>query len=319
YEERIEKGRTFFLPNAPRDSRTFATATGRAMFTANALWYPRIPEGRVLLQTLRSHDQFNTTIYGKDDRYRGIHGGRRVVLAHPDDIREQGFADGDVVDLVSEWEGPHGLEERRAEAFRLVAYDTPRRNAAAYYPETNVPVPLESYAEISGTPAAQSIVVRFERRAWDGTDHDSPPRHADRPRRRAAQAPRRARGRGAARDPRRGRGRVGHDAHAGARRRARDGLPAVGGHDRRRRRRRGRDPLRRSRDGRPGEHLQRARPDPRAGRAAPRRLARPARIHDELVRRVRHGVDRSGAARVGVRRRGRPGRGRRRAARGPAW
>ncbi len=165
YEERIEKGRTFFLPNAPRDSRTFATATGRAMFTANALWYPRIPEGRVLLQTLRSHDQFNTTIYGKDDRYRGIHGGRRVVLAHPDDIREQGFADGDVVDLVSEWEGPHGLEERRAEAFRLVAYDTPRRNAAAYYPETNVLVPLESYAEISGTPTSKSIVVRFERRA----------------------------------------------------------------------------------------------------------------------------------------------------------
>ncbi|MGQ2916373.1 FdhF/YdeP family oxidoreductase [Microbacterium aurantiacum] len=162
YEQRIAKGRTFFLPNPPRDERRFDTVDGRARFTVNPLEYPRIPEGRLLLQTLRSHDQYNTTIYGKDDRYRGIHGGRRVVLAHIDDIREQGFADGDLVDLVSEWQGPAGLQERRAPSFRLVAYDTPRRNAAAYYPETNVLVPLDSVADVSGTPTSKSVVIRLE-------------------------------------------------------------------------------------------------------------------------------------------------------------
>lgn len=164
YEERIQKGRTFYLPNDPRDSRRFATATGRAMFTANPLEYVRIPEGRVLLQTLRSHDQYNTTIYGKDDRYRGISNGRRVVLIHRDDIDELGFRDGEIVDIVSEWHGPAGLEERRAPEFRLVSYDTPRKNAAAYYPETNVLVPLESFADVSGTPTSKSIIVRFEKR-----------------------------------------------------------------------------------------------------------------------------------------------------------
>ncbi|OCG75211.1 FdhF/YdeP family oxidoreductase [Microbacterium sediminis] len=165
YEKRVDKGQTFYLPNGPRDARLFRTATGRAMFTANTLEYPRIPEGRLLLQTLRSHDQYNTTIYGKDDRYRGIHNGRRVVLIHPDDIADAGFADGDIVDLVSEWAGPRGVEERRAEAFRLVSYDTPRRNAAAYYPETNVLVPLDSVADVSGTPTSKAVIVRLERRA----------------------------------------------------------------------------------------------------------------------------------------------------------
>lgn len=165
YEERIDKGRTLHLPNGPRDERRFATVDGKARFTANALEFPRIPRGRLLLQTLRSHDQYNTTIYGKDDRYRGIHGGRRVVLVNAADIIALGFADGEVVDLVSEWRGADGaLQERRAEAFRLVAYRTPRGNAAAYYPETNVLVPLDSVADVSGTPTSKSVVVRLERR-----------------------------------------------------------------------------------------------------------------------------------------------------------
>ncbi|MFI8593348.1 FdhF/YdeP family oxidoreductase [Microbacterium sp. NPDC078428] len=166
YEKRIAKGRTFFLPNGPRDGRRFATASGRAHFTANPLEYPRIPEGRLLLQTLRSHDQYNTTIYGKDDRYRGIHDGRRVVLVNAEDIAALGFADGDIVDLVSEWPRTDGsLEERRAEAFRIVEYRTPRGNAAAYYPETNVLVPLDSTADVSGTPTSKSVIVRLERPA----------------------------------------------------------------------------------------------------------------------------------------------------------
>ncbi len=161
FEQRIEKGRTLFLPNGPRDGRSFATATGKAMFTANPLEYPFIPRGRLLLQTLRSHDQYNTTIYGKDDRYRGIHGGRRVIMVNPKDIQQLGFQENDIVDLVSEWRD--GVE-RRAEEFRIVAYSTPRGNAAAYYPETNVLVPLDSVADVSGTPTSKSVIVRLERR-----------------------------------------------------------------------------------------------------------------------------------------------------------
>lgn len=166
FEERIAKGRTLHLPNGPRDALRFATVDGKARFTANPLEYPRIPRGRLLLQTLRSHDQYNTTIYGKDDRYRGIHHGRRVVLVNEHDIAELGFAEDEIVDLVSEWRGPDGtVQERRAPEFRIVAYSTPRGNAAAYYPETNVLVPLDSVADVSGTPTSKSVIVRLERRA----------------------------------------------------------------------------------------------------------------------------------------------------------
>jgi len=159
FEARVSTPGGFVLPHPPRDERRFETATGRARFTANPLEYPRVPEGRLLLQTLRSHDQFNTTIYGRDDRYRGIHGGRRVVFVNASDLAALGIADGAMVDLVSEWED--GVE-RRAPEFRTVAYDTPRGCAAAYYPETNVLVPLDSTARISGTPTSKSVVVRLE-------------------------------------------------------------------------------------------------------------------------------------------------------------
>ena len=165
YEKRIDKGGTLFLPNGPRDARAFATADGKARFTVNEVEYPRIPRGRLLLQTLRSHDQYNTTIYGKDDRYRGITGGRRVVLVNRSDIQRLGFVEDEIVDLVSEWTRPDGsVEERRAEAFRIVTYRTPRGNAAAYYPETNVLVPLDSVADVSGTPTSKSVIVRLEHR-----------------------------------------------------------------------------------------------------------------------------------------------------------
>ncbi|NQX10874.1 FdhF/YdeP family oxidoreductase [Microbacteriaceae bacterium VKM Ac-2855] len=158
FDRRAAKPGGFVLPHPPRDAREFRTATGRARFTANPLEYPRVPEGRLLLQTLRSHDQFNTTIYGKDDRYRGVYGGRRVVFVHRDDLAERGLADGAMVDLVSEWSDG----ERRAPSFRVVAYDTPRGCVAAYYPETNVLVPLTSTADVSGTPTSKSVVVRLD-------------------------------------------------------------------------------------------------------------------------------------------------------------
>jgi anaerobic selenocysteine-containing dehydrogenase len=124
-----------------------------------------VPPGHLLLQTIRSHDQFNTTIYGLDDRYRGIKGGRRVVFVNPTDLAELGFAEGDHVDLVGLWHDG----ERRAARFRVVAYSTARGCAAAYFPETNVLVPLDAVAKVSHQPASKSVVVRLERAADDGT------------------------------------------------------------------------------------------------------------------------------------------------------
>ncbi|MFH9983056.1 FdhF/YdeP family oxidoreductase [Streptomyces sp. NPDC017179] len=154
----------FALPHAPRDERRFPTATGKANFTAAPVEYPELPEGRLLLQTLRSHDQYNTTVYGLDDRYRGIRNGRRVVLVNPEDARALGVADGSYVDLVGEWKD--GVE-RRAPGFRVVHYPTARGCAASYYPETNVLVPLDATADTSNTPASKSVVVRLEQSAAD--------------------------------------------------------------------------------------------------------------------------------------------------------
>ncbi|OKJ70924.1 FdhF/YdeP family oxidoreductase [Streptomyces sp. CB02460] len=159
FNARIAHPGGFTLPHGPRDSRRFPTATGKANFTAAPVEFPELPEGRLLLQTLRSHDQYNTTIYGLDDRYRGIKGGRRVVLVHPEDAAALGLTDGSYTDLVSEWKD--GVE-RRAPGFRVVHYPTARGCAAAYYPETNVLVPLDSTADTSNTPASKSVVVRFE-------------------------------------------------------------------------------------------------------------------------------------------------------------
>ncbi|NVI31370.1 MULTISPECIES: FdhF/YdeP family oxidoreductase [Streptomyces] len=159
FNARVADPAGFALPHAPRDERRFPTPSGKAHFTDAPVEHPHLPEGRLLLQTLRSHDQYNTTIYGLDDRYRGIRGGRRVVLVHPDDARELGFADGAYADLVGEWKD--GVE-RRAPGFRVVHYPTARGCAAAYYPETNVLVPLDSTADTSNTPASKSVVIRLE-------------------------------------------------------------------------------------------------------------------------------------------------------------
>ena len=158
FNEKIRKPGGFALPHGPRDTRAFPTATGKANFTVNALTAPEVPAGRLLLQTLRSHDQYNTTIYGLDDRYRGITDGRRVVLLHPDDAAEHGLAEGAYTDLVSEWTDG---TTRRAPHFRVVHYPTARGCAAAYYPETNVLVPLDSTADTSNTPTSKSVLIRF--------------------------------------------------------------------------------------------------------------------------------------------------------------
>jgi molybdopterin-dependent oxidoreductase alpha subunit len=159
YEARVAKPGGFTLPHSPRDARVFKTPSGKAQFTVNTLEVVRVPPGRLLMQTVRSHDQYNTTIYGLDDRYRGIHGGRRVVFVNPADLASLGLTDGQMVDIVSEWRDG---SERRATAFRLVAYPTAQGCAAAYFPEANVLVPLDSTAEGSNTPTSKQIIVRLE-------------------------------------------------------------------------------------------------------------------------------------------------------------
>lgn len=159
YEEKVDEPGGFVLPHPPRDTRTFPTEKDKAIFTVSPTEVLHVPEGRLLLQTMRSHDQFNTTIYGLDDRYRGIKNGRRVVFLNPADIASLGLEEGQLVDIISEWEDG---SERLAPRFRVVPYDTPRGCTGAYYPETNALVSLDSKADGSNQPAFKSVVVRLE-------------------------------------------------------------------------------------------------------------------------------------------------------------
>jgi molybdopterin-dependent oxidoreductase alpha subunit len=163
YNTRVRQPDGFLLPHPPRDNREFPTYTGKANFSVSPLEWVPVPPGRLVLQTLRSHDQYNTTIYGLDDRYRGVKGGRRVVFVNPADIEALGLAEGARVNLVSEFEG----QERIAKDFLVVPYSTPVGNAAAYYPETNPLIPLDHTAAKSNTPVSKAVVVRLEP-AWAG-------------------------------------------------------------------------------------------------------------------------------------------------------
>ncbi|HTF32758.1 MAG TPA: FdhF/YdeP family oxidoreductase [Myxococcota bacterium] len=158
---RVREHGGMVLPVLPAGGkrRIFATASRRAHFTVHKLPQFALEPDQFLLTTLRSHDQFNTTIYSEDDRYRGIRGGRRVVFLHPEDVIAQGLRDGDRVDLTSHFAG----EKRTVYGFRVVAYDLPRGCAAAYFPEANPLVPVGSVAEKSRTPTYKSIVISLLR------------------------------------------------------------------------------------------------------------------------------------------------------------
>ncbi|MFI7870432.1 FdhF/YdeP family oxidoreductase [Streptomyces salinarius] len=158
FNRRVTRPGGISLPN-PVNEGVFGTSTGRALFTCNDWEMPQAPEGHLLLQTLRSHDQWNTIPYTNNDRYRGIHGSRRVVLVNPEDLTELGLSEGQGVDVVSVWTDG---TERRAEGFQVVPYPTSRGCAAAYYPETQVLVPLDSVADISNQPTSKGLVVRLE-------------------------------------------------------------------------------------------------------------------------------------------------------------
>ncbi len=154
YNVRVRADGGFYLPNPAREGR-FETSSGRAVFSVHGLPHHALTAGQFLMMTIRSHDQFNTTIYGLDDRYRGIRGGRRVALMHLDDLKASGYAPGDIVDLVSEYGGVL----REAQHFELVPYDIPRGCMATYFPEANVLVPFDETADRSNTPVYKSVIV----------------------------------------------------------------------------------------------------------------------------------------------------------------
>ena len=154
YNNRVRKENGFLLPNPPRDSRTFSTATGKANLLSHPLPDLAIPEGKFVMITIRSHDQYNTTIYDLNDRYRGVHGNRRVVLMNATDMIDRGWKSRHIVDIVSH----HNGVDRRSDGWHVVAYDIPRGNIATYFPEANVLVPLDSTAAKSNTPTSKWIV-----------------------------------------------------------------------------------------------------------------------------------------------------------------
>jgi molybdopterin-dependent oxidoreductase alpha subunit len=167
YNQRVRRPGGFYLPSSPRE-RVFKTPSGRAVFTVHELPTHNLNPGQFLMMTIRSHDQFNTSIYGLNDRYRGIQNGRRVVLLNSDDMLQAGLSEGQTVDLTSHFEG----EERVARRFTVVSYSIPRRCAATYFPETNVLVPVRSVAEKSNTPASKSVVISIKPSANEGQKFD---------------------------------------------------------------------------------------------------------------------------------------------------
>jgi molybdopterin-dependent oxidoreductase alpha subunit len=158
FNARVRKG-AFRLPNAA-GHREFRTSDQKAQFRVVHIPTHDVRKGELLMMTIRSHDQYNTTIYGLDDRYRGVHGGRRVVFISEKDMHARGLAPRTLVDIV----GRHGDEQRVAESFWVVPYDIAEGCCATYYPEANSLVPLDAVAEKSGTPASKSVVVSLRRR-----------------------------------------------------------------------------------------------------------------------------------------------------------
>ncbi len=164
YNERIRRG-PFVLPNSAR-SGEFKTDDGLAHFTVHPIPRHSLEAGEYIMMTVRSHDQFNTTVYGLDDRYRGIRGGRRVIFMNRDDVHDAGLREGQLVDLAGTFDG----STRRAERFAVVPFDIPRGCTATYFPEANVLVPIGSVAEKSNTPTSKFVVIRIEKSQSGGDD-----------------------------------------------------------------------------------------------------------------------------------------------------
>ncbi|GAA3573886.1 FdhF/YdeP family oxidoreductase [Snuella lapsa] len=157
YNKRIKEPSGFYLPNGAR-VRQFNTQTGKANFSLNKLPEWELRQGELIMMTIRSHDQFNTTIYGLNDRYRGIFNERRIILMNRDDMKERRLEEHQVVNLKSHYNGV----VRTANNFKVIGYDIPKNCCATYFPETNVLVPLDGFAHTAKTPASKSVIVTVE-------------------------------------------------------------------------------------------------------------------------------------------------------------
>ncbi|UKM64437.1 FdhF/YdeP family oxidoreductase [Flavobacteriaceae bacterium GSB9] len=157
FNERIKEPAGFYLPNGAR-VRKFKTKTGKANFSINKLPDWKLKKNELMMMTIRSHDQFNTTIYGLNDRYRGIFNERRVVLMNPEDMKVRGLEERQAVHLKSVYDG----ETRFVKNFKVVGYDIPKNCCATYFPETNPLVPLNSFAHTAKTPASKSVAISIE-------------------------------------------------------------------------------------------------------------------------------------------------------------
>lgn len=158
YNRRVREPGGFYLPNSPRQGR-FDTPDEKAHFTLNVPMVWKLADGEYLLMSIRSHDQFNTTLYGLNDRYRGIYNERRVLMMNEADIRAAGLQPRQVVNLHSHYDG----KTRTARTFVVVPYDIPTRCVAAYFPETNPLIPIDQVADRSLTPISKSVRVTIEK------------------------------------------------------------------------------------------------------------------------------------------------------------
>lgn len=155
YNKKVENPAGFYLPNNARSGDFTKTATGKANFTTHTVIPLELSEKELIMMTVRTHDQYNTTIYGLNDRYRGVYNERRVIFMNKEDMRDYGFGNLEVVDIKSHFNG----EERIAEKFKVVQYPIPPKCCATYFPETNVLVPIGSVAEKSNTPTSKFVKV----------------------------------------------------------------------------------------------------------------------------------------------------------------
>ena len=160
YNEKVRKSGGFYLPNNARDNNFEPTSTGKANFSINKPSEIKLEKNQFLLMTIRSHDQYNTTIYSLNDRYRGVLNERRVVYINPEDMKIHGLKELDVIDLVSHFNG----EKREAKGFLAIPYSIPKQCVATYFPEANVLVPVKSVADISNTPTSKAIIITIHKR-----------------------------------------------------------------------------------------------------------------------------------------------------------
>ncbi len=159
YNSLVRKEGGFYLPNNPRDNLSFDTKSGKAEFISHKITSKKVDSNEFLMMTIRSHDQYNTTIYGLNDRYRGISNGRRIIFMNPEDISKNNLEKFQLVDITSHFDG----KKRFSEKWFVIPYDIPQNNVATYFPESNSLIPLESVADKSNTPTSKSVVVTINK------------------------------------------------------------------------------------------------------------------------------------------------------------